>query len=542
MAVSAVPETREDTDAAGHHDDALRQLFMLSLDPDIDFDSKVSELLRIGCEALGLDVGIVSRIKDSTYTVRYVNGPDWAPEVGAQFDARRTYCADTLVANDVRHFLQDGESDTVPHPCYQDFGLASYIGVPLRTGTERVGTLNFSSPDLRAPFTEKEAELVRLFGRWLGEEWLKRDKARELVEKTMRLNAIIEAVPDAVIAVNEDREIQMTNSATERMFGHSHKALVGRNTSVLYPNSEEYLTQGEHIYRKAEKRAVGRFEMQMRRRNGTTFDSEVFIAPLRDNDNAHLGLIGVVRDISDRKALEKARAELISTVSHELRTPITSASGALKLLKAERDRLSAAMQPTLDIAERNLDRLVRLVGDILDFERLTADEVSIEREIVDVNELLTRAAEDIGPYARANDTSVRVIDGDGDGGEGQIIGDEHRLLQVLSNLMSNAIKASDPGATVEVGPTRDGRGFWVRDRGRGIPDELRSRLFERFSRAPESYGPNQGGTGLGMGVVKAIVDQHGGEIALETEQGKGTEFTLTFPKPAEAEAERPAQA
>ncbi|SIN84014.1 ATP-binding protein [Vannielia litorea] len=517
-------------DAGYDHDAALRRLFFLSLDPDIDFATKVEELLTLGCETLGLELGIVSRIRGATYSVEHVSGADWAPEVGATFDVTRTYCTHTLMADDVVHFHHAGMSRIAEHPCYVDFGLESYIGVPIRAGKRRVGTLNFSAPATRAAFTEDEAELVRLFGRWLGEEWLKHERSRELADKTRLLNAIVESVPDAVVAVNRDREIEMVNTAAEQILGYDRKELIGKTTAFLYPDDAQFKANGERIFRKAEKTTIDHFDVKLRRKDGRVFPAEVFMSPLRDDDDELLGIVGVMRDITDQKALDRAREELISTVTHELRTPITSANGAVKLLTTEKARLSPVLQPTLEIAARNLDRLMRLVEDILVFEQLSSRSSSTERRPLKLGALLEMAAEDIRPFAMEHGITISVVPGDS--ASQTIRGDRHRLLQVLSNLLSNAIKASHRGSTVEVGLRRGGLGFWVRDYGKGIPDSLQPNLFERFSRAPQSYVEGHSGTGLGMGIVKEIVDQHEGDITFQTSVGAGTEFLVSFPATA----------
>ncbi|SFR32688.1 ATP-binding protein [Litoreibacter janthinus] len=514
------------------HDDALRQLFFLSLDPSIELDDKISRLLELGCDVLGLPLGIVSRINGTDYEVQYTAGPDWAPEPGSSFDVSRTYCIHTLAAEGVRHFHHAGQSEIASHPCYIGFGLESYIGVPLRVGAESVGTLNFSGRDTRTPFTSMEIELVGLFGRWLGQEWLKWGTARKLAEQTMLLNSVIEAVPDAIIATDSDQQIQMVNAATERLFGFSRNELIGRNGSILYASLDEYEQQGERIFRKAIKEPIDRFEMGLRKRDGSTFDGEVFIAPLRNEANNRLGLVGVARDISDRKALDQARDELIATVSHELRTPITSVMGALKLLAIERGNLSAGMQKMLDTALRNTERLTQLVEDILDFEKYTSKDTFNDMHKVSLFDVLQRAIEEIRPYAAEHNVRVTAIDSEAAGG--WIQGDENRLLQVMSNLLSNAVKASPPGSFVEAGTTADGFGFWVRDYGNGIPVTIRKTLFDRFTRAPGSYAEGQSGTGLGMSIVKTIVDRFGGEIQMESSEGEGTTFNISF-APASAD-------
>lgn len=512
---------------ADQHRAALQKLFMLSLDPDIKLNDKVPSLLEAGCEALGLPLGIVSQIDENFYRVIHVVGPDWAPEPGAVFDVSKTYCTHTLVAEDVRHFNHAGNSEIATHPCYLEFGLESYIGVPIWVADERVGTLNFSGSDARHPFTETEVELVRLFGRWLGQEWLKSNKIKELAETTMLLDAVIEAVPDGLVAVGDDRRIRLVNSATEKLFGYPRAELIGRSTSILYPSVDAFESKAELLRNDLEHILGSRNKMQLRKRDGSVFPGEVFLSPLRDKKNVGLGVVGAIRDVSDESALKNAREELISNVSHELRTPITSVKGALKLLTLERDKLSEPMQRMLDAATGNADRLNALVDDLLDVERLESTDFAVERQEVSLQALVERAAHEIQPFATSHDVTVSVSQIAEH--TGFVEGDEGRLLQVFSNLLSNAVKASISGGTVEIGTMADRPGVWVRDYGSGIPEHLQQGLFDRFTRAPESYAKGHSSTGLGMSIVKAIVDHHAGEVRFETEQGVGTTFFVTFP-------------
>ncbi|MFY0634075.1 MAG: PAS domain S-box protein [Vannielia sp.] len=510
------------------HDFALRQLFMLSLDPDISFDGKVSELLRIGCLALELPLGIVSKINGDAYRIEYVSGEDWAPEAGTAFNLGETYCTHTLAANGVRHFHHAGESEIAEHPCYVSFGLESYIGVPLRVGLDRVGTLNFSGPDRREPFSAKEEELVRLFGRWLGQEWLNWKKSTDLAEKTMVLDAIVDSVPEGIMSVDEERRITMVNRATERIFGFAKEEMIGKTTEIFFTDKLAFEENGDAIYRKVREAGDRRLEMDLQRRDGNVFPAELFFTPLKHENAPRLGILGVVKDITEQKAIEIAREELISTVSHELRTPITAASAAVKLLDLEKDKFNAVSQTSLEIAGRNLDRLMTLVGDLLDFERLSAGGHVQDAKAVNLQALLENAAREISPFADQHGVAVKVAGSPA--AKASVVGEERRLLQVLNNLLSNAIKASDRGANVELGLTTPHAGFWVRDTGPGIPISLQPRLFERFSRAPESYQKGQSGTGLGMGITKTIVEQHAGTIEFDTGAGRGTTFTVQFPE------------
>lgn len=217
-------------DSAREIDYALRQLYLLAADPEIDFESKAQSLLKIGCEALNLSLGIISKVTDERYVVKFSFGVLDAPTVGTSFDLSGTYCVHTLEASDVTAFHHVGASAIKTHPCYADFGLESYIGVPLTVHGKARGTLNFSCASARPkPFSAKELELVRFFGKWISKEWERKLEKHDLENKTMLLESILEAMPDAMVFANRHREIVAVNPAAEKMFGYPSSDLEGRS-------------------------------------------------------------------------------------------------------------------------------------------------------------------------------------------------------------------------------------------------------------------------------------------------------------------------
>jgi CheY-like chemotaxis protein len=227
----------------------------------------------------------------------------------------------------------------------------------------------------------------------------------------------------------------------------------------------------------------------------------------------------IARDISERKEIERAKDEFVSIVSHELRTPLTSIRGALGLLAAGRlDATPEKRQRMLQLAASNTDRLIRLINDILDSERLKAGGVMLDR-VEGVRTVADRA----GVHLRWHADDIEVW------------ADADRMTQTLTNLIDNAIKFSSPGAVVDVKVTSD-RGmasFAVRDSGRGIPADKLDAVFNRFQQVDASDAREKGGSGLGLAICKSIVEQHGGRIWVESTAGKGSVFRFTVPLAAE---------
>ena len=207
-----------------------------------------------------------------------------------------------------------------------------------------------------------------------------------------------------------------------------------------------------------------------------------------------------------------------------MKTPLTALTGALRLLEVSPGDLPPQKRKLLELALRNARAINQMVGDILDVETLRRPDQSgfSERPLAP---LLAQASETLVAYAKERGVGLEMTPSEAPAPLLRL--HEGRLMRLLSNLLSNAIKASDEGGTVQLGLSEDGTGFWVKDHGSGLPLELQPVLFDRFSRG-SSYRVEEG-HGLGMSIVKAIVDQHLGEIRFETAEGEGTTFFVDFP-------------
>lgn len=221
--------------------------------------------------------------------------------------------------------------------------------------------------------------------------------------------------------------------------------------------------------------------------------------------------------------------EFISVVSHELRTPLTSIRGALGLVASGTvGDLPDQAQPFVDIAARNCDRLVRLINDILDIEKIEANKMDFTLQPFELMHLVSQAVESIRIYAGQNGANIVVSDGMPGA---VVLVDEDRFTQVLTNLLSNAAKFSPQNGTIRVSTqaSNDGVRLSVSDEGPGIPEAFSKQIFEKFSQADASDSRQKAGTGLGLSITKAIVNKLGGEITFETQQGKGATFYVDLP-------------
>ncbi len=270
-------------------------------------------------------------------------------------------------------------------------------------------------------------------------------------------------------------------------------------------------------------------EYRMRRKNGAYGWFHSRGQALWDEAGRPKRFSGSIDDISVRKEAENMKNDFIATVNHELRTPLTSVIGALDLLKLETaGRLEGEAAMFLGMAQKNSERLAALVNDILDIEKLESGLMEFQREPVELTSFLEESLALNRPYAQQFDVELRLEPPP----RAKVMADEQRLMQVITNLMSNAIKYSPRGGTVTVRAAARGRGYRisVEDHGPGIPDEFRSRIFGKFAQADSTDSRLKSGTGVGLAISKAMVEKMGGRIGFDSVAGEGATFYFDLPR------------
>lgn len=350
-----------------------------------------------------------------------------------------------------------------------------------------------------------------------------------------RLRAIFASTTDAIVILNPQGMIEAVNAATTRMLGYGPAELVSRDASTLLD-----VMDGEGHFHTRVGLVDGRLEQTgwldrtVRHRDGhlVPVDIGLGLMPLP----GELHIVAAIRDISERKAVERLKDEFVATVSHELRTPLTSVVGSLGLLRAGSvGELPDAAHRLVEIAENNSRRLIRLINDILDIEKISSGRMRFECEPVDLVAMAERAIE--GSRGLADTRRVRL---ELSARERPIVvqGDEERLLQVVTNLLSNAIRYSPEGGEVRVSLLAESgtAQLAVEDEGPGIPAEFHSRIFERFAQARHpaardgaGAGATGGGTGLGLAISREIMAAHGGRIWFGSADGGGARLTCSLP-------------
>lgn len=360
-------------------------------------------------------------------------------------------------------------------------------------------------------------------------------QARELEQRALRLQAILDNTVDSIITVDGNGYIQAFNRAAERTFGYTAEQVVGRPLAVLLPpQAAEVWTRrwGQCLGVSRERNAV--CELTLMRQDGSMFPVELSLREVAHGERRLY--VGIFRDVTERKRMERLKNEFISTVSHELRTPLTSIRGALGLIAGGKaGELPEQTRALVEIAAKNSERLSRLIQDILDVERLEAGVMKFDLRPQPLMPVIEQAVQANAAYAEVYGTRLQVTEtlpG------ARVVMDADRIGQVLANLISNAIKFSPRGQAVELLVSRRGDAVRtaVRDRGPGIPIEFRPRVFQKFAQADASNERSGNGTGLGLSISKAIVERHGGEIGFDTKLDGGTTFWFDLPAAPEPSA------
>ncbi len=363
-----------------------------------------------------------------------------------------------------------------------------------------------------------------------------RAQEKRATELDRQKEFILNSVADGILGADPSGRITFANPAAAAMLNAPPAALIGVSAySLLHPSTAAPSPDAEHsrAWRSFLMRETLSGQDTFYRPDGTSFPVEFTVTPMAANGVA-TGSVLNFRDISQRHALDRMKDEFISTVSHELRTPLTSIRGALGLLSAGLlHELNDKTANLLRIAVSNSDRLVRLINDILDLERMQSGRAPLSFRHCSMEELVQHAIDAMAPVADAANVTVRLRSE-----PCRVHADSDRLLQVLTNLLSNAIKFSPPHSevTIRIKKAPEGVRVAVIDEGRGVPEDKLEVIFDRFQQVDASDSRQKGGTGLGLAICRTILEQHGGRIWAERNPDRGSTFYFSLadmPAPVE---------
>ena len=405
--------------------------------------------------------------------------------------------------------------------------LARQITRPL--SDTRDAAIRVASGDYRSVPVERRDELGQLSEafNYMAEEI--EHYVGEIQEQKSRLEAVLAASPEAVVATDTDGRVTMANPAAARMLGVRMANFGNRLETLGVPDGvlqcvREAARTGSAV-REIEDgdKTLWAYAAQMGGEKESGLAGEASIEGAGSG-----GIILAVRDITEHRSLERSKTAFVSDVSHELRTPLTTIQSAVDLIGRTREKMGAVEHRALELAEGELERVRGMVEELLTLAQMDSWQYALEVGPANLTEVVQSSIDSVETKAER----FGIVISFEDSGEHPCVCDAQKLYQVFLNLLDNAIKYSDPGTRVEISVEEDD-GFVdarVKDTGSGIPQEDLPQLFERFYRVNKDRSRSTGGSGLGLAISREIVELHGGEISVKSELGVGSEFDIRIPK------------
>jgi PAS domain S-box-containing protein len=566
--------------------ESIQKLYEVVADPRLDFNGKVQQLLVMGCERFQLEIGILAELTENQFKVIQIHQNVSSGEAAAIapddcVEINNTYCFRTIASNEPISFEQ---AATLPewqdHPFYVATRLESYIGTSIFVDGETYGTLSFLSLAPHAvAFSAGDKKFLQLMSQWIGSEISRQQTETALVKEQEFMKVLLDNVNAAIVACDDAGILTLFNRAARDFHGLIEQPLPPEQWSEYYdlyqPDGITPMAKTDiPLFRAWQGERIHDLEMKIVPRSSSPRDILASAQAIADPQSKILGAVAVMHDITARKQAEAqirilnaeleqrvvdrtaeleaanrakdellvreqaARAEaesvnrmkdeFLATLSHELRTPLNAILGWSQLLR-NRKFDEATTARALETIERNARSLTQLVGDILEVSSIIRGKVRLNIQPLTVMPLVEAALDSVRLAAEAkaiqirfhHDQPIEIISGDPD-----------RLQQVFWNLLSNAIKFTPPGGRVEVSLTQTNHtvNIAVSDTGQGISSDFLPRVFDRFRQADGSTNRQHGGLGLGLAIVRHLVELHGGTVwATSPGVGAGATFTVQLP-------------
>jgi PAS domain S-box-containing protein len=573
--------------------ESIRVLYEVVADPFLDFSGKVQALLALGCQHFHLNIGVLGQVVrqgtgplgHSGFEVKEIcfsnalmelGGPGVAIAKGDVFPLDHTYCQVTLQSKEPVSFEQASATEQwCSHACYQATKLETYIGAPIIVAGQVYGTLSFTSPTPRStPFTSQEKKFLQLMAQWVGSEIARQQTEEALRQSEERYRLMADHSSDLISRHSLDGVYLYASPACRTLLGYEPEELVGRSIydffhaddAAAFKRTQKAVIHLPHTYT---------LTYRARRRDGFYVWLEMTSQLVQDPDSrGETQLLIVSRDIDARKQAEidictlnaeleqrvaertaeleaanrlkdellqraqeartqaeiasRMKDEFLATLSHELRTPLNSILGWAQLLRT-RTFDEATTHQALETIERNARSQSQLVGDILDVSRIIRGKIRLNVCPINLRSLVEVAIDSVRPAAEAKNI---YIESHAQADVGQLAGDPERLQQIMWNLLSNAIKFTPQGGRVEVNLERHETtiDLIVKDTGEGISLEFLPYVFDRFRQADGTINRPYGGLGLGLAIVRHLVELHGGTVRADSLGiGQGATFTVSLP-------------
>lgn len=497
------------------------------LSEEDDLKNAVSQVVEVICKGLEWDYGAIWLVNLKKNKLEYLCS--WKQDdpmialflkkrksiifstgkgiLGRVWSSRKPYWNRDITTDD--HFLQQEDAKKA--------NLSSGFSFPILLQNNVFGVMEFYSHEIESP-DENLLRMMAAIGPQISQFIQRKQFEIELRQSEAHKSAILNSASDGIITINDKGSIVSFNLETEKMFGYSKEDLKNKNINDLIPG---VTNRAQEI---ANKLPV---EFLAVNKRGDNFPAELALSGMRMNQRNIFVII--VRDITERKKIEKLKNEFVSVVSHELRTPLTSIRGSLGLvLGGVVGQFSEKAKNLLEIANNNCERLLHLINDILDVEKMESGKMNFNMLPVDISKLVKESISANQMYGEKFGVKIALVETVSDV---LVNVDSDRILQVMANLISNAVKFSKQGDTVDVAIKVLNKRVRVSvtDYGAGIPAEFQALVFQKFSQADTTTTRGKGGTGLGLNIARAMIEKMGGTIDFVSAENKQTIFYFDLP-------------
>lgn len=505
----------------------LRLLHQATSNPTQGLNEKVDRVLNLGNLQLGMKLAMVSQIKGDTLTVFRKKSNGIEMQLGKQtqlnhsFDSITMQVGNLIGIQNVKHSVYD------EHPAHLATKFEAYLAVPLHIGGEIFGILSFSSDEARLrDFRVTDYDFARLVGQWISSS-LALLLANEQIAYTA---AIVGSSEDAIIGQTKEGRITTWNAGAESLLQYKEDEIIGKQFSVLIP--EDKKEEREIILEKILKgQRVEHYDSLRRRRDGTLVDVSVTVSPIINEVKEIIGASAVLRDITREKQIDRAKTEFVSLASHQLRTPLSAINWYAELLRdGEAGKMSKQQKEFVDEIFAGNQRMVKLVNELLNVSRIDFGNFTIDPIELDVLDIAKSVVKELTPSISKK--KLNVVE-EYSPKKINYIADPNILRIVIQNLVSNAVKYTPEKGKIIVKVMLEEEIkkllIEVSDTGYGIPAEQQNQIFSKLFRADNVKEMDAIGTGLGLYVLKSIVEESGGTVSFESELGEGSTFTVLLP-------------
>jgi PAS domain S-box-containing protein len=510
-----------------------------ALASQLDLDALIELVGERIRETFGADIAYVALHDEATGLIEF----PYSVEAGERSNDPPLRYGEGLTSR----IIESGEPlllDTAESDGHQVVGTPakSYLGVPIWGGDRAIGVISVQSTQEEGVYGEAEMRLLATLAANIGVAIQNARLFAEIARQKQYFESLVGISPVAVIEMDAGERVTGWNPAATALFGYTADEAVGRLIDELVFHDEQR-EEGREITKEAVAAGGAQRITRRTRKDGTQVDVELMLVPLTV-DGERVGFLGIYHDITElqhareeAEAATQAKSAFLATMSHEIRTPMNAVIGMTGLLLGT--DLTPEQREFAEVVRSSGDALLHVIDDILDYSKIEAGKLELEREPFDVRACVEEALDIVAP--RAAEKSLELGALVGEGVPAAISGDAARLRQVLLNLLSNAVKFTELGEVVVDLDAEPGQAgsyrlrLTVRDTGIGIPPDRMDHLFESFSQVDASTTRRYGGTGLGLAISKRLVELMGGRLWAESEEGKGSAFHIEFTA-AEAEA------